>query len=368
MNRSPFFDVHLFIMAACFYLRDKDKEESPIFVWIRTKYVNVKYCPGINVRVKDWKNGRTKDRDTNNIIDRIDDTIRQMIKDGVPGYVFKDELDLRLDRSNKDFHSYYHVQKLKEFTPVLPFNRITYKLLSDFVVWMESKNYSDSYISKQIKVVKAYMKEAIRRRLVRDTDFIYFKYRVRPVDAVYLSEEELARIYNADLSPRLSVSRDIFIVGCFTGLRVQNYINLKADISKGYIETVINKGGGRIKIPVHHYIYSIYDKYGGFPPPVHHTRLNLNIKAICQAAGITEMVCVSRWRGGKQEELYVEKYKLISSHTARRSFATNMYLRGVPVGYIMRITGHRAESTCLKYIKAGLNDVYEKLAELDFWK
>lgn len=45
------------------------------------------------------------------------------------------------------------------------------------------------------------------------------------------------------------------------------------------------------------------------------------------------------------------KYKLVSSHTARRSFATNAYLAGVPTISIMKITGHKTESAFMKYIK-----------------
>ena len=47
----------------------------------------------------------------------------------------------------------------------------------------------------------------------------------------------------------------------------------------------------------------------------------------------------------------MKKYERISSHTARRSFATNMYKRGYPIYYLMQIIGHKKESTFLNYIK-----------------
>jgi len=40
----------------------------------------------------------------------------------------------------------------------------------------------------------------------------------------------------------------------------------------------------------------------------------------------------------------------VSTHTARRSFATNAYLDGIPAKQIMFITGHAKESTFFNYI------------------
>jgi integrase len=43
------------------------------------------------------------------------------------------------------------------------------------------------------------------------------------------------------------------------------------------------------------------------------------------------------------------KWKLITSHSFRRSFATNYY-KIIPTPIVMNITGHTRESTFLKYI------------------
>jgi hypothetical protein len=46
------------------------------------------------------------------------------------------------------------------------------------------------------------------------------------------------------------------------------------------------------------------------------------------------------------------KWEMVMTHTARRSFCTNMYLRGIPTPTIMAISGHRTEKNFYKYIKA----------------
>ena len=72
-----------------------------------------------------------------------------------------------------------------------------------------------------------------------------------------------------------------------------------------------------------------------------------------QLAGIDKNVIVTEYKGGKNKrtDTVKMKYELIGTHTARRTFATNMYLAGdVPVHSIMKITGHRSEKSFLQYI------------------
>jgi integrase len=80
-------------------------------------------------------------------------------------------------------------------------------------------------------------------------------------------------------------------------------------------------------------------------------------------AGINEEVTLDRIRGGKQVLLKKHKYDFITNHTARRSFATNMYLKKTPVQSIMAITGHTTEANFMKYIKVDKEehaDIVEK--------
>jgi integrase len=72
---------------------------------------------------------------------------------------------------------------------------------------------------------------------------------------------------------------------------------------------------------------------------------------LCRLAGITERIEVSRTVGGNRQTRYLDKCELVTTHTARRSFATNAYLGGVPTIAIMKCTGHKSEMVFLRYIK-----------------
>jgi integrase len=54
---------------------------------------------------------------------------------------------------------------------------------------------------------------------------------------------------------------------------------------------------------------------------------------------------------------------LVSSHTARRSFATNMYKSGFTSISIMTITGHKTEKAFLTYIRVTQEEHAKKLRE-----
>ena len=72
---------------------------------------------------------------------------------------------------------------------------------------------------------------------------------------------------------------------------------------------------------------------------------------VSRLAEINDEVIVKENRGGKITSTKHKKYELIKSHTARRSFATNLYLKGAPTVSIMKLTGHTTETNFMKYIK-----------------
>ena len=68
-------------------------------------------------------------------------------------------------------------------------------------------------------------------------------------------------------------------------------------------------------------------------------------------------------RGGKKVVEDIPKYKLVHSHTARRTGATLMYLSGMDIYDIMKITGHKSPEILKKYIKADELEVVDKILD-----
>lgn len=153
--------------------------------------------------------------------------------------------------------------------------------------------------------------------------------------------------------------RDIFIMACFTGQRHSDWHQLRKENiirenGKDILRIAQQKGKKIVHVPVHPIVKAILNSYGDNPPKVI-TNQKFN-EALKDIAGTAELGKISI--GGS----IVEKRDHISTHTARRSFATNAYLsRSMQVYEIMNCTGHKSESSFLKYLKLDGMD-YAKLA------
>ncbi len=90
-------------------------------------------------------------------------------------------------------------------------------------------------------------------------------------------------------------------------------------------------------------------------------KINKYIKTVAEKAELNEMIKIEKVVGGKKKVEYTPKWKLVHTHTARRTGATLMYLSGMDIFDIMKITGHSTPLTLKKYIKADELDVVEKI-------
>ena len=77
--------------------------------------------------------------------------------------------------------------------------------------------------------------------------------------------------------------------------------------------------------------------------------MNNYLKELAEMAKINSTFRVSKTRAGKVVEVAMKKHELVKVHTARRSFATNMYNADIHPITIMKITGHRTRSIFDRY-------------------
>jgi integrase len=248
---------------------------------------------------------------------------------------------------------------------------------------------NDNSIGSHIAIIKKWCKLIENEGLpinkaYRDTNFTVITNKTKDV---YLNESEINKIFDFDLShsPRLDNARDNFIIGLRTGLRISDFLNLKGfHIKNDTIEIETQKTSKTVLIPMHKQVKEILAKRNGqFPTSISDQKFNVYIKEVCKLVGINEMTegakVISKKNdkaffasskvqitntNRKQEGIY-PKYELISSHTCRRSFASNLYGK-LPNMTIMAITGHTTESSFLKYIKITPTENAEKLKQ--YWE
>lgn len=238
------------------------------------------------------------------------------------------------------------VEYLEKRNPT--FDEITYTLCEDFIEWMSQKGLAPNTRGSHVKFVKAAMNEAYKNRLHHNEDFRSFRKETEQVDAVYLTNEEVTKVAELPLCGSYKIARDVFIIGCHTGMRFSDYSRLSMDdISDGVIHLITQKCKTPVDIPAHPRVLEILRQNGGVAPKISGQKFNAYIKEVCKEAGINESVLVRK--GGKQ--VRYEKWELVSSHTARRTGLTNMYKAGIPTYRCMMISGHKTEAVFLTYIR-----------------
>lgn len=263
-----------------------------------------------------------------------------------------------------------HLQKFQENEKYpVDFNTVTLEFYYKYTNYLGKKGLSTNSVAKEIKNVKTFMNEAVDLGYTTNLAFKNKKFAVKVVDtdAVYLTEKELRSLYKFDFSnnTRLERVRDLFVFSSFVGLRYSDASRIKPEnIVKidgdDYVKITPQKTGDPVTIPCNDIVLDIFKKYeqngNRLPPSISNEKFNKYLKELCKEAGLTE---TGRLAGDLSKPLY----GCISSHTARRNFCTNLYLDGVDVSTIMRISGHKTEQAFKKYIKVSRDESAKRLNE-----
>lgn len=266
----------------------------------------------------------------------------------------------------------YHINKFSIENNVELFtNSINEEFLDDFITYLEDSGLKKTYIRGILDLAKAMVRKAAVYGYVVDMTYDNVDIDLEEVQSIYLSQNEIARIYYyPNLTKKQEKIKDLFIVGCYTALRYSDLNTLKKeDIQNGYITKITKKSKIRVVIPIHDFVNEIIKKYDGFPTGVCSQHFNRYIKLICKKIGINDKVNMSYTKGGNIVTETKEKWELVSSHTARRSGATNLFKTGrMRVVDIMRLTGHKSEKSFMRYVRTTNQDTAREMAGDDFFK
>ena len=258
----------------------------------------------------------------------------------------------------------------KEFDCDIFTNSVTGEFLDDFIIYLEDQGLRHNTIVGYIRKIQTLVRRASQYNYAVDNTYDEIDLKCEPTNAVFLSMNEIARIYyykfeKQDKRKAKERIRDLFVVGCLTALRYSDYSTLTKDNFQGdYLVKRTKKTNVDVKIPLHAYVKEIYAKYGGFIPcKLCIQYVNKYLKVIMKEIGLNDLVTYSFTKGGKLITVTRKKWELISSHTARRSAATNMYLTGrMTTLEIMRLTGHRTEQNFFRYIRLTNDDTARSIS------
>lgn len=403
-----------------FYLKPADKDGlSLIYLqyWVKDKKLH--YSFGERVRPKDWSSSKQRGKnvglltsDGEHSLNELLDNLKQVLEDaykrekvnGIPsvgtikaylkefmnqnsgkenGPAFwnlidrfvKGEIMFRGRNKSRSSLNNYHSVKLHlegfqaKYNYTLNFEAITLDFFYKYTAYLTNElKLARNTISKDISILKVFMGEAVDLGFTTNLQYKHKKFSVteEDTDAVYLTEKEIIDLYRFDLSSKkkLEQVRDLFVFGCFVGLRFSDYSDIKPENivtieGEHFIKVITKKTRQEVIIPCNPLVLDIFHKYekapNKLPKALSNQKFNEYVKDALKEAKFEEI-------GRLSTAPTLPLHECVSSHTARRSFATNYYLQGFPTIDLMKITGHKTEKAFMKYIRVSKLDSAKRLA------
>jgi integrase len=397
-NITKFYDLK--------WAKDPSKKQS-IRLRFRINGVKYTYYPGITILPKYWNDDKKKVKDNvgfieatlinkklNNLTTIFDEALHhlQITEQPITPESIKEELDLRTGKKEKKTGNFWAfvehfieyrtgwvnpdtgtetspetIRKYKDCKRIfkefevsdgckMRFDNLNKEWFDRFNQWCVGKNYSVNTIDKITECLRTWMNEAVRQGETTNLDYKQIKTRPQDSKAIYLTDDEIEQIYKVQLTGAYDNARDLFLLGCYTGFRYSDTTTIeKKHINKKKEQITIyqKKTGEPVTIPIMYpELLDILEKRNWSPPyPISNQKLNEYIKEVCKEAKINDPSEKQIVRAGKRIKQFFPKWKLVTSHTARRSFATNLYRDGIAPQTIMKLTGHRTLQAFMAYIR-----------------
>ena len=185
-------------------------------------------------------------------------------------------------------------------------------------------------------------------------------------EIIALSESEIQKLMNHDLSDRPSLERvrDLFCLLCYTGQRFEDLINFDPkDIKNNAWDFISVKVKKRVIVPFEGYIAPAKDilERGYSVPKISNQKFNEYIKTVGKLAGMDEIIKITRYSGKQKLVIEKRKYDFLSSHVGRRSMVTNLLSRNVPITLVQKLTAHSDIRTLMKYESANTDSLIDAL-------
>lgn len=271
-----------------------------------------------------------------------------------------------LRRYIKDFMKKKHLDDIR-------FDELNKTFYSEYLTFAYGEGLKLNTIGDHIKVIKTVIRDQPMRIQCMAEDFLRCEKLKEESESIALLESEIDLIAKQELpTEHLQTARNLFVLMCWTGVRHSdleqlnyNSIEVRAD-GERYFQFKSNKTDKTsvVKIlPEAQAILDLYSDGRAMPRVISNQKFNDALKEIMKivyeanpestlAGYVTKSFTadVGNGRAGRKKEIY-QRWQMVCCHTARRSFATNMRLRGNDCDVICAATGHTTEASLSRYIK-----------------
>ena len=191
-------------------------------------------------------------------------------------------------------------------------------------------------------------------------DYQRVKIKTHSTDDIALTQEEVSLLEEASLEGAKDRSRDLFLIGIYSGQRFSDYSKIeKANLRDGMLIIRAKKTRHISKVPLSEKLENILKKYNWKLPVISSQKFNPHIQKICKRLGMTQEVIKISYQGNKVKKETKQKWQMVGSHTARRTFITIASEKNIPDHIIMTIAGIKDSNTLNKYKKVNEESILD---------
>jgi integrase/recombinase XerD len=256
---------------------------------------------------------------------------------------------------------------LKEFKPDLDFKDFTEDFYNDyFLGYLPDLPICDNTVDKHISEIKKICNYALKRfnHIAIPTDYLDYKRVYENPFRLSLTWDEVKLIeaYKAP-NDELLLAQGLFLISCYTGLRWQNVSqiterNIVETNGQYYFNGITFKNGKSLTLALANKVVEILKHYNYNVPKAYNYDINKNIQTIARAAKLKGDVTFTKLIKGKPVETTVPKWKKVTMHVGRHTFAIRFLEKNKDKGSmalqtLKEILGHSSTSITEIYLKMG---------------
>ena len=229
------------------------------------------------------------------------------------------------------------------------------------------KNYLNVSVCKVIKSLKRVLNQLADDDVMPHTKYKRFilsdKKKTTAKTVIALSKAELEALWVLDINdaPGVAYVRDLFVLGCSTGLRYSDLIRLgPSHIRKNHIHIETQKTGEAVTIPMNPLSAAVLLKYDYRIRHISIQTYNEHLKTLLRyLPSMLSPIERVRWSGAERRAEVMQRWRLVTTHTARRTFINISLESGVSIAVLRGWVGHANLEQLLQYADTHRNEASE---------
>lgn len=241
------------------------------------------------------------------------------------------------------------------------------RYISDYL--LDVCEIENNTVHDYVRRIRYVMERAFKRRLINNPECLDFSYKYIQPKPFWLDWGDVEKIESYEPFQKDQIYKEEFLFRCYTGLRWSDVTNLRPEhfIRKDghvYYDFHVVKTSLSQNIEMNPKAAAIIKKWAYRIPKLYQSDCNERIKVIAKASKLDNVVEKIKFKGSERIVELLPKWKLVTTHVARRSFARHWMDLGGDIGKLSKYLGHSSIDQTSSYVGYTTSEVNKELRRI----